>query len=45
MIRIVIDEITADDIKIISDFDPPGNCTKEIWCKEEGRRKFLIKEV
>ena len=46
MIRVVIDEITANDIKIIKDFDvPPGICTKEIWCREEGKRKFEMKEI
>lgn len=45
MIRIVIDEITEDDIKIISDFESPGVCTKEIWCRRKGDRKFEIKEI
>ena len=45
MIRVVIDEITANDIKIIEGFDPPGACTKEIWCREEGKKKFRIKEI
>ena len=48
MIRVVVDEITAEDIKLLQGFDdyvPTGICTKEIWCKKEGQRKFLIQEV
>ena len=45
MIRVVIDEITANDVKIIEGSDPPGVCTKEIWCREEGKKKFKIKEI
>ena len=47
LIRVVVDEITAQDIKIVEDFDslPAGICTKEIWCREEGQKKFNIKEI
>ncbi len=45
LIRVVIDKITADDIKIIEDINPPGNCTKEIWCREEWKQKFEIREI
>ena len=45
MIRIVIDEITTNDIKIVKDFDPPGICTKEIWCRKKGEKKFEIIEI
>lgn len=45
MVRVVIDEITKDDIAIIEKFAPPGMCSKEIWCKLEGERNFIIKEI
>jgi len=45
MIRVVIDEITAQDISLTNEFSPPGACSKEIWCKKEGKRDFFIKEV
>jgi len=46
MIRIVVDEITANDIKIIKDFAvPSGVCIKEIWCRGEGEKKFEMKEI
>ena len=45
MIRVVIDEITARDVKIVGDWEPPGNCTKEIWCREEGQKKFETREI
>ena len=45
MIRVVVDEITANDIKIIEDIDSPVSCTKEIWCRKKGKQKFEIKEI
>jgi len=45
MIRVVIDEITPQDIALVNEFSPPGACSKEIWCKLEGERDFLIQEV
>ena len=45
MIRVVVDEITANDIKIVREFDPPGICTKEIWCRKKGEKKFEIREI
>lgn len=45
MIRVVIDEITDSDIKAVQDFEPPGTCTKEIWCRREGMKDFEIREV
>ena len=35
MIRVVVDEITDNDIEAVLDFHRrPGICTKEIWCKK-----------
>lgn len=45
MIRVVVDEITENDIKIVKDFDPPGVCTKEIWCRRGNDKKFEKREI
>jgi hypothetical protein len=45
MIRVVIDEITKQDESLVNEFSPPGTCSREIWCKVEGERDFLIKEI
>ena len=45
MIRVVVDEITANDIKIVQDFDPPGICTKEIWCRRGNEKRFEKREI
>ena len=45
MVRIAVDEITANDIKIVESIIIPPNCTREIWCREEGKKKFVIKEI
>ena len=45
LVRVVIDKITEDDVKIVESFDDhPGICTKEIWCKGEGEKKFETRE-
>jgi len=45
MIRVVVDEITTNDIKIVSEFDPPGICTKEIWCRKGKQKRFEKREI
>ena len=45
MIRVVVDDITKHDISLVQAFAPPGVCSKEIWCKIEGQRDFIIKEI
>ena len=45
MIRVVIDKITDHDINLIKTFEPPGICTKEIWCKTANSPDFDIKEI
>jgi hypothetical protein len=45
MIRVVVDEITSRDIALVEEFAPPGVCTKEIWCKIEKQRDFVIQEI
>ena len=45
MIRVVIDEITNHDTKIIKNWRHPGVCSKEIWCKQRGERDFEIREI
>jgi len=45
MIRVVIDEIDPDDISLVKSIAMPDVCSKEIWCKIEGQRDFIIKEI
>jgi len=45
MIRVVVDEITNEDVKLIEGIQTPEVCSREIWCKLEGIRDFVIKEV
>ncbi len=44
-IRITVDQITDEDIKIMKEFKLPINCTKEIWCKKANERDFEYMEV
>jgi len=39
-IRIVVDEITENDINLVKKFRIPSNQTKEIWCKPYGSREW-----
>ena len=43
-IRIVIDKLLDEDIKLVKEIKLPDICTKEIWCKKNGERKFEIKD-
>jgi len=45
LIRITIDKITDSDISLIKNWQHPGNCTKEIWCKKSGKSHFEIKAI
>lgn len=45
MIRVVIDGITEHDIETVKSFEPPGICTKEIWCKKHSESSFEMKEI
>ena len=45
MVRVVVDEITDVDIALIEEFNMPHACSREIWCKIEGIRDFVIKEI
>ena len=44
-IRITIDEILAEEERLVSEFDLPDNCSKEIWCREESKRGFNILKI
>jgi len=45
-IRIVLNEIGEDDIKIVEDFQLPDVIfTKVIWCKKPGKLNFIEKEI
>jgi len=43
-IRIVLDRITAHDIKLVKERELPEICTKEIWCRSINGR-FSIKKI
>lgn len=43
-IRITFDEITDEDIRIVKEIKLPEICTKEIWCRKEGKN-FDVKKV
>ena len=42
-IRVVVDEISDLDIKLIKDLNITQNQTKEIWCKKKDDPKFFKK--
>ena len=44
-IRVVLDEITEEDEKMVREFSLPEICTKEIWCKKENERGFVTEVV
>ena len=41
LIRLVLDEITDHDKKIVSSCRAPRNCSVEIWCKKHKKRGFI----
>jgi len=41
-IRIVVDEIKAEDIELIKKIRSPQTCSKEIWCSPFKGQKFKI---
>lgn len=42
-VRIVLDEVTADDFKAMKRVTPrPGICSREIWERKGGEFKFYI---
>jgi len=43
-IRIIFDEITKLDEEMVSQYELPQNCTKEIWCRTKNG-KFIIKRL
>jgi len=45
LIRVTVDKITDQDISLVKEFEPPGICTKEIWCAKYKRAGFEIKEI
>jgi len=42
-IRIVFDEIKEEDIEQVRNYELPPICTKEIWLRKQGERKFIVK--
>ena len=46
MVRVVIDEITAEDESRVAEFpQKPPNCTREIWCKRHNVAGFEMVEI
>jgi len=44
-IRIVFDEIKKEDIEEMRDYKLPLICTKEIWLRKPGEKKFIVKTL
>lgn len=44
-IRIVFDEIKEEDIERVRSYDLPSICTKEIWLRKPGEKKFIVKSL
>lgn len=44
-IRIVFDKIREEDIEIMRNYKLPSICTKEIWLRRLGEKKFIVKSL
>lgn len=44
-IRIVLDEISSDDIRVIRESELPDNMIKKVMCKEKDKRGFIEKII
>ncbi|MBA7695199.1 hypothetical protein ES703_103821 [subsurface metagenome] len=44
-IRIVFDEIKEEDIESVRNYELPQICTKEIWLRKSGEKKFIVKTL
>lgn len=44
-IRIVFDEIKEEDIEGVRNYELPLICTKEIWLRKPGEKKFFVKTL
>ena len=44
-IRIVFDEIKEEDIEEVRNYELPPICTKEIWLRKSGEKKFIVKTL
>jgi len=45
MIRVVVDSISDEDVECVKAIKTPEMCSREIWCKIEGKRDFEIREI
>ena len=44
-IRIVLDQVLPEDVRMVSEFKFPDVVTKEIWCKGFKSPQFDMKEI
>lgn len=44
-IRIILDEIKEKDIERVRNYELPLICTKEIWMRRQGEKKFIVKSL
>jgi len=44
-IRIVFDEMKEEDLERVQNYELPSICTKEIWMRRQGERKFIVKSL
>ncbi|MBA7648631.1 hypothetical protein ES703_56419 [subsurface metagenome] len=45
IIRIVLDEISSDDIRVVRESELPDNMIKKVMCKEKDKRGFIEKII
>ncbi len=45
MVKVVVDDISEEEIRIIREFESPVNCTKEIWYRAPHQKDFEIREI
>jgi len=45
MVKVVVGDITEEELKIVREFESPMICTKEIWYRASHQKDFEIKEI
>ena len=44
-IRLIFDEIKKEDLEVVRSYELPSICTKEIWLRKLGEKKFIVKSL
>ena len=44
-IRIILDKINEKDLEEVRNYELPLICTKEIWLRMQGEKKFIVKSI